>query len=196
METVDILIFQQVSRTRGDSLATSEQDRRRLTIIPVRGSNSLQQWRRFVPWWRPVRNFLLIYLACFSPSLRFKRLLYRLTGMRVGRGSSVGLMAMFDVFFPELIELGENSIVGYAATILAHEFLIDECRIGKVTIGRNVVIGANVTILPGVSVGDRTIVSAGSMINRDLPPGVLAGGVPARTIRKLDEAESSSSGWE
>jgi acetyltransferase-like isoleucine patch superfamily enzyme len=102
-------------------------------------------------------------------------------------------MAMFDVFFPELIELGENSIVGYSATILAHEFLIDECRTGKVTIGRDVVIGANVTILPGVSVGDRTIVSAGSLVNRDLPPGVLAGGVPARIIRRLDESESANS---
>jgi acetyltransferase-like isoleucine patch superfamily enzyme len=104
-------------------------------------------------------------------------------------------MAMFDVFFPELIELGENSIVGYAATILAHEFLIDEYRLGKVTIGRDVVIGANVTILPGVSVGDRTIVSAGSMVNRDLPAGVLAGGVPARIIRSLDGAKPVNPAW-
>ncbi len=174
-------------------MAALDQGRRRLTIIPVRGPNSLAQWRRFVPWWRPIRNFLLIYPARFSPSLRLKRLMYRLTGMRVGRGSSVGLMAMFDVFFPELIELGENSMVGYAATILAHEFLIDQCRTGKVTIGREVVIGANVTVLPGVSVGDRTIVSAGSLVNRDLPPGVLAGGMPARIIRRLDGGEASTS---
>ncbi|HSW11089.1 MAG TPA: acyltransferase [Bacillota bacterium] len=176
-------------------MVASEHGPRRLNTFPVRGSNSLGQWRRIVPWWRPAKNFLLIYLARFSPSLRFKRLLYRLTGMRVGRGSSIGLMAMFDVFFPELIELGENSIVGYAATILAHEFLIDECRTGKVTIGRDVVIGANVTILPGVSVGDRTIVSAGSMVNRDLPAGVLAGGVPARIIRRLNEAKPPNPEW-
>ncbi len=156
---------------------------RRLSATPTPRPNSLWHWRRAVPFWRVARNFLIIYLARLVPWLGLKNALYRWAGMRVGRGVAVGLMAMFDVFFPELIEIGENSIVGYGATILAHEFLIDEYRTGRVIVGREVVIGANTTVLPGVTVGDRTVVSAGSLVNRDLPEGVLAGGVPARVIR-------------
>ncbi|MDQ7793523.1 MAG: acyltransferase [bacterium] len=160
-----------------------ERDPRRLDITATPGPNALRHWRQAVPWWRALRNAAIIYVARLVPSMRLKNTLYRATGMRVAPGVSVGLMAMFDVFFPELIAIGENSIVGYGALVLAHEFLIEEYRTGKVSIGRNVVIGANATVLPGVRIGDGTIVSAGSLVNRDLPGGVLAGGVPARVIR-------------
>ena len=59
-----------------------------------------------------------------------------------------------------------------------------------IRIGRNCWIGANVTILPGVSIGDNTTVGAGSVVNRDLPADCLAVGVPCRVIRNL--AESSA----
>jgi len=63
-----------------------------------------------------------------------------------------------DVFFPELIEIGDNSIIGFNSTILCHEFLVDEYRLGRVRIGKNVTIGANTTILPGVVIADCSMV--------------------------------------
>ena len=91
-------------------------------------------------------------------------------------------MAMPDVMFPERIKVGDNSIIGYNTTILAHEYLIDEYRIGDVVIGENVLIGANTTILPGVEIGDGAIVSAATLVNKDIPPGVFAGGNPVKII--------------
>ena len=58
-----------------------------------------------------------------------------------------------------------------------------------ITIGNNVWIGANVTILPGVTIGDDTVIVAGSVVNRDIPSGVIAVGNPSRAIRKITEAE-------
>jgi acetyltransferase-like isoleucine patch superfamily enzyme len=87
-----------------------------------------------------------------------------------------------DVFFPQLISLADNSIIGYNTVILAHEFLVKELRTGPVTIGEDVMIGANVTILPGVHIGDGATVSACSLVNADVPPGAMVGGVPARPI--------------
>ncbi|MGB3684261.1 MAG: DapH/DapD/GlmU-related protein [Ornithinimicrobium sp.] len=54
-----------------------------------------------------------------------------------------------------------------------------------ITIGDNVWLGGGVIVCPGVSIGADTVVGAGSVVSRDLPPGVLAVGSPARVIREL-----------
>lgn len=54
-----------------------------------------------------------------------------------------------------------------------------------ITIGNNVWIGAGVSILPGVTIGDNAVIGAGSVVNKDIPSGVLAAGNPCRVIRKI-----------
>lgn len=54
-------------------------------------------------------------------------------------------------------------------------------------IGNNVWIGAGVQLLPGVSIGDNSVIGAGSVVNRDIPDGVVAVGAPCRVLRKIDE---------
>ena len=61
----------------------------------------------------------------------------------------------------------------------------DLCTARPITIGVDVWIGGNVTILPGVTIGSNVIVAAGAVVSRDLPDNVLAAGVPARVIRQL-----------
>ena len=56
-------------------------------------------------------------------------------------------------------------------------------------VGNNVWFGAGVTVLPGVTIGDDTVVGAGSLVNRDLPSGVIAAGVPCRVIRPITPAD-------
>jgi acetyltransferase-like isoleucine patch superfamily enzyme len=141
-------------------------------------------------WWR-VKNpiattvrFALIHSARFLPSTRLKNALYRLCGAKVGKGATFGLGAMMDIFWPELIEIGENTLVGYNTVILAHELLQGEYRTGKVQIGNRVMIGANCTILPGIKIGDGASVSAMTLVNCDIPAGQTWEGVPARRLKK------------
>ncbi|HMN28750.1 MAG TPA: acyltransferase, partial [Caldilineaceae bacterium] len=129
-----------------------------------------------------IRNGLVILLARHSPSLALKRWLYRLIGMRVGEDVSFAWQVTPDLFFPELILIGNNSIIGYNTTILAHEYMLREWRTGPVVIGANVTIGANCTILPGVIIGDDATISAMSLVNKDVPPKARVGGVPIREI--------------
>lgn len=56
-----------------------------------------------------------------------------------------------------------------------------------IRIGNNVWIGANVCVLPGVTIGDNTVIAAGSVVNRDIPAGVLAAGNPCRVVREIQE---------
>ena len=59
----------------------------------------------------------------------------------------------------------------------------------EVHIGRNCWIGAGAIILPGVSIGDDTVIGAGSVVTRDIPAGVVAFGSPCRVQRKIDERD-------
>ena len=163
---------------------------RNTTRYPVEGANSLWHVYKTVPFWKVVKNFIVIQLARYTPFLGMKNWLYRrFLGLKVGEQTSFALMVMLDVMFPEKISVGRNSVIGYNTTILAHEYLIKEYRLGPVEIGSEVMIGANSTILPGVSIGDGAIVSAGTLVHKDVPAGAFVGGNPMRVIYSKEEME-------
>lgn len=150
---------------------------------PVSGANSLWHVYQTVPFLKVVKNFIVIQIARYTPFIGMKNWLYRtFLRMKVGKQTSFALMVMPDIMFPEKISVGTNTIIGYNTTILAHEYLIHEYRIGKVLIGDEVMIGANTTILPGVKIGDGAVVSAGTLVHKDVPDGAFVGGNPMRII--------------
>ena len=161
---------------------------RRTERYPVSGANSLWHVYKTVPFWKVVKNFIIIQLGRYSPSLPLKNFLYRrFLQMKVGDQTSFALMVMPDVMFPERITIGENSVIGYNTTILAHEYLIDEYRIGDVVIGNRVLIGANSTLLPGIHIGDNAIISAATLVHKDVPAGSFVGGNPMKIIYTAEQ---------
>ena len=92
------------------------------------------------------------------------------------------------------IEIGENSTLAYRVTVLTSAnpngpenklYSLYPEKIAPVTLGNNVWIGANVTILPGVTIGDCSVVAAGSVVTKDIPSNVLAAGNPAVVKKQL-----------
>ncbi|MCY8236105.1 heptaprenylglyceryl phosphate O-acetyltransferase [Bacillus inaquosorum] len=158
---------------------------------PVSGANSLWHVYQTVPFVKVVKNFIVIQIARYTPFIGMKNWLYRtFLRMKVGKQTSFALMVMPDIMFPEKISVGTNTIIGYNTTILAHEYLIHEYRIGKVLIGDEVMIGANTTILPGVEIGDGAVVSAGTLVHKDVPAGAFVGGNPMRIIYTKEEMQA------
>lgn len=160
----------------------------RITERPSDGPrSSLWYWPRHAGFFRTSLRYAVIVLCRVAPSFRLKSWMYR-TFLRaqVHPQAAVGLEVTFDVFFPHLITIEQDAIVGYRTTILCHEYAADFYRIGPVVIKRRATIGANCTLLPGVIVGEGATVSAMSLVNRDIPPGELWGGVPVRRIRLAD----------
>ncbi|QKY69910.1 DapH/DapD/GlmU-related protein [Lentibacillus sp. CBA3610] len=163
---------------------------RKTNRYPVEQANSLWQIYKTVSFWKVVKNFIFIQLGRYTPFLGVKNWLYRIfLRMKVGEQTAFALMVMPDIMFPEKISVGSNSVIGYNTTILAHEYLIKEYRIGEVVIGNNVMIGANSTILPGVTIGDGAIISSATLVNRDVPTGAFVGGNPMQVIYTKEEME-------
>ncbi|MCI3195691.1 acetyltransferase [Bacillus sp. HU-1818] len=157
---------------------------------PVSGANSLWHVYQTVPFFKVVKNFIVIQTARYTPFIGMKNWLYRTClRMKIGKQTSFALMVMPDIMFPEKISIGTNTIIGYNTTILAHEYLIKEYRIGHVSIGDEVMIGANTTILPGVEIGNSAIVSAGTLVHKDVPAGAFVGGNPMKIIYTKEEMQ-------
>ena len=90
------------------------------------------------------------------------------------------------------VTIGDDSLIGHNVVIatLNHDLAPSrraDMHPASVTIGRNVWIGSNVTILPGVTIGDDAIVAAASVVTRDVPAKSVAVGSPARVVRSVTD---------
>lgn len=92
------------------------------------------------------------------------------------------------------IFLGDGALIGHNVVLatLNHAHAPQDrgsMQPAPIRIGKNVWIGANAVVLPGVTVGDGAIVAAGAVVTRDVPANAIVGGVPARILRYLNEEE-------
>ena len=131
-----------------------------------------------------------------------KELLYRLRGeytteklismgMKVGRNFGRLNGVILDPSHCWLIEIGDNVTLAPRVHILCHDAstktFLNYTKIGRVTIGDNVFIGAESVVLPGVTIGSNVIVGANSTVTHDVPEGTVVAGSPARVICTLEE---------
>lgn|SRR5690606_8299549 len=155
---------------------------------PVEGTNSLWQVYKTVSFWKVFKNVIVILIGRYIPFFGMKNGMYRkLLKMDVGKHTAFAFMVMVDIMFPEKIKIGDNTIIGYNSTILAHEYLIDEYRVGEVRIGNEVMIGANSTVLPGITIGDNAVIAAGTVVHKNVEAGTFVGGNPMRVIYTKEE---------
>jgi len=128
----------------------------------------------------------IIWALRLFPSVRLKNVVLRALGASVGEGVALAFGATPDMLWPDLLEIRDDAIVGYDATLLCHEYLQDEYRTGKVVVGERAMIGAGAIVLPGVRVGADAQVAANSLVTADVPPGETVSGVPAEVVRRPD----------
>ena len=113
---------------------------------------------------------------------KYNWLVQNLDGFVLGTDTDIGSFSYINALNGVVIE--DNVQVGSHCSIYSVS-TIDNTN-GKVILKNNCKIGSHSTILPGVTIGKNSIVGAHSLINKDIPDNVIAFGVPAKVIRKLD----------
>ena len=112
-------------------------------------------------------------------------------GLKVGKNFNKQQECIIDYCHCWLISIGDNVTLAPRVHILAHDastkYHLNYAKIGLVTIGNNVFIGANTTVLPNVTIGDNVIIGAGSVVSKDIPSNSVAAGNPAKVICSTDE---------
>jgi acetyltransferase-like isoleucine patch superfamily enzyme len=130
--------------------------------------------------------------GCIPGDLRLA--LYRAMGVRIGQHVFVGLDTWLDDQFPELVVLEDDVVVSFRVTVVVHDDArrMDRVEAGQaagtvapVVLKRGCYVGACALLLPGVTVGERAVVAAGAVVTRDVPPGTIVAGVPARIVREV-----------
>ena len=133
--------------------------------------------------WQWVRSLLINKWAMGLPHINagLRKFLIRLGGIRIGKGGFIGMDGWFDDVAPHRVTIGDNCTISFRVTLVAHgPRRTDDMNI---TIEDGVYIGCNVTVLGGVTIGKGAKVGAGSVVTKDIPPGVTAAGNPCRVLR-------------
>ena len=111
-------------------------------------------------------------------------------GLKVGTNFKRLHGVILDPSHCWLIEIGDNVTMAPKVHVLCHDastkIHLDYTKLGRVTIGNNVFIGASTIILPNVSIGNNVIIGANSTVTKDIPEGMVAVGCPAKVICTIE----------
>lgn len=124
----------------------------------------------------------------FASIIRFlRRKKFILRGYNFSDGVIIESGVILDKIHPQGITIGENSLIARGAVILSHDHVYRSENNGpklyNTVIGRNVFIGINTIILPGVEIGDNVVIGSGSVVTKDIKGNSIAVGNPARIIK-------------
>lgn len=131
----------------------------------------------------------------FAEVLRNIRILsLRMAGMSIGKDCMISWGAKLDVSGGSIV-IGDRCTITHGCIILSHDrskkrINPQDQGAGTVRLGNDVFVGVNSVILRDVMIGDYSIVGAGSVVTKDVPPNVVVAGNPARIIKSLSSTKS------
>lgn len=128
-----------------------------------------------------IRRFIRVNFRHFV--LRTINVLYYrgILGMNIDKTALVSLKAKLDKTNPAGIFIGELTHVAFGAVILTHDMV--RSLHTNTFIGKNCFIGANAILMPGVKIGDSSVVAAGAVVTKDVPANTIVAGNPAVPIK-------------
>ncbi len=114
-------------------------------------------------------RFLIARIAQYIDYSPVKVFLYRLIGMKIGKGVFLSPDVILDPHYPGLIRIDDYAIIGWGTHLFCHEYSGDKYRVGRITIGRGAVVGGHSVIRSGVTIGENAQVASMCIVYKDVP---------------------------
>jgi acetyltransferase-like isoleucine patch superfamily enzyme len=149
------------------------------------------------PGWKKARFYLNFLIARIARAIDWspaKVFLYRLTGMKIGKGVFISPDVILDPHFPALIEIGDYAIIGWGTHLFTHEFSGGSYRVGRINVGAGAVIGGFSIVRGGVRVGENAQVASTCIVYKDVPENYYLDSVVLLNRALLDVYREERSG--
>ena len=114
--------------------------------------------------------------------------LHKKRGVRIGEHVWIGQLVYIDELHPEQVTIESNAVIGLRCTIFAHFYAggyAPDAKVGKVVVKKDAFVGPNCTVLNDVTIGEGSVIVAGSVVTRNVPPGVVYGPAPSAPLAKI-----------
>jgi len=138
---------------------------------------------------------ILLKIATWPVSNRIRIKVYKHLGIKIGKDKYIGTdLEIIDYSALNLIVIGDRVTISSRVTLVVSSGPnnsklknIYPRKIGKIVIEDDAWVGTGVTILPGITVGKMSIIGAGAVVTKDVPPFTIVAGVPAKIIKRIGE---------
>jgi len=141
-----------------------------------------------------IKSWILHSLAYSSPLSDFSIFMQRSRGVNIGKNCHFSSYVLIDLLYPHLVNIEDNVTVSHNAMIFAHinpttNLLLKNTayprKVEKVTIKKGAIISPGAIITAGVTIGENSIISIGSVVAEDIPDNCIVVGNPARVVKKI-----------
>ena len=150
------------------------------------------------------RNAIILKYCMYSVILsplnyrKIRPILWRWMGAKVGKDCFIGYEVWVDMTNTHLIEIEDHVHITNRCLLLCHQRILTDYFIGddftklpykreKIVLKKGCSIGMDTIIMPGVTIGEGSIVGSGSLVTSDIPPWTIAVGRPAKVVKHIKE---------
>jgi len=138
-------------------------------------------------------NLFLHKIAQAAPYNKFRIFLHKIRGVKIGRHVEIGINVWIDEAFPDYVVIEDFVAISIGCKILSHsrppyyQSKKFPSYVAPVIIEKGVWVGTACIILPGLTIGEGSVISAGSVVSTDIPPHSIVRGNPAKVVGVLQK---------
>ena len=149
------------------------------------------QKRTFGQKMRKIRNTIYMLLAYACPNNKMRQWMHRRRGVHIGKNVYLGMFCFLDNLHPEYIYIEDNASVNAGTMILTHfnpmkrYAAVFQAQMAPVLIKEGAIVAVRSTIMPGVCIGKNAVVSAGSVVDKDVADCTIVKGNPMKVVADI-----------
>ena len=149
------------------------------------------QKRTFGQKMRKVRNTIYMLLAYACPNNKLRQWMHRRRGVHIGKNVYLGMFCFLDNLHPEYIYIEDNASVNAGTMILTHfnpmkrYAAVFQAQMAPVLIKEGAIVAVRSTIMPGVCIGKNAVVSAGTIVDKDVADCTIVKGNPMKVVADI-----------